>query len=61
MTETGYDSMYYAYALCFIFYIFLTENPVVYFTFFSILPSMQITPLITSPLTLTIDTVLLDR
>ncbi len=42
-------------------YVFPRENPVVYFTFFSILPSMQITPLITSPLTLTIDTVLLDR
>jgi hypothetical protein len=53
--------MYYAYVLCSIFYVFLRENPVVYFTFLSILPSMQIVPLTTSELRITIDTTLLDR
>lgn len=37
------------------------ENPVVYFTFFSILQSMQIVPLTTSELHITSDTTLLDR
>jgi hypothetical protein len=42
-------------------YVFLRENPVVYLDFFSILHAMQITPLTTSALTLTTDTILLDR
>ena len=53
--------MHYVYALCYVFYTFPMENPVVYFTFFSILQSMQIVPLTTSELHITSDTTLLDR
>lgn len=61
MTEIVFHSVCYAHALCCIFYTFPMENPVVYFTFFSILSNMQILSITTSHLDITEDTTIIDR